>query len=99
MQNARSLFTCFAGNTNYTVIMIVSVSVPEIKIVDESGHKVVERYYKAGSALELTCIATNIGVPEEEPPMVWKHGERILSNGIRYEKHFYSPLYFHALYH
>lgn len=61
--------------------------------MDESGREVTERHYKAGSSMELTCIATNIGVPQEdEQPIVWRHGERILSNGIRYSKNLQSTL-------
>lgn len=65
------------------IIAITLVSAPEIKIVDESGREVTERYYKAGSALELTCIAENVGAPEDEQPITWRHGDRTLSEGIR----------------
>lgn len=59
---------------------------PEVTIVDESNREVTERYYKAGSALELTCIAVQVGGPGENHPISWKHGNRILTIGIRLVK-------------
>lgn len=56
---------------------------PEVKIVDELRRAVTERYYKAGSALELMCIAIQVGGPTEEHPITWRHGDRTLSKGIR----------------
>ncbi|XP_022915380.1 limbic system-associated membrane protein-like isoform X2 [Onthophagus taurus] len=62
--------------------IFLKVTAPEIKISDESGRTATERYYKAGSALELTCLASQIGGPMEEHPISWKHGDRTLSKGI-----------------
>ncbi|GJQ67373.1 hypothetical protein Trydic_g5077, partial [Trypoxylus dichotomus] len=55
---------------------------PEVRIVDELGRAVTERYYKAGSGLELMCIAVHVGVFNEEQPVTWRHGESVLTNGI-----------------
>ncbi|KAH0814234.1 hypothetical protein GEV33_008565 [Tenebrio molitor] len=63
--------------------IFLKVTAPEVRIVDESGREVTERYYKAGSALELTCLATQVGGGSENPPVTWRHGDRTLSKGIR----------------
>ncbi|KAJ3623140.1 hypothetical protein MTP99_019389 [Tenebrio molitor] len=62
--------------------IFLKVTAPEVRIVDESGREVTERYYKAGSALELTCLATQVGGGSENPPVTWRHGDRTLSKGI-----------------
>ncbi|KAG8231318.1 hypothetical protein J437_LFUL011142 [Ladona fulva] len=36
---------------------------PDLKVVDEHGHSVHDRYYKTGSTIELTCRVTNVLVP------------------------------------
>lgn len=62
-----------------------------MKIVDESSREVTERYYKAGSALELTCLANHVGGggkttakdQGQDHAFTWRHGDRILSKGIR----------------
>ncbi|XP_008199379.1 uncharacterized protein LOC103314654 [Tribolium castaneum] len=62
--------------------IFLKVTAPEVRIVDESGREVTERYYKAGSALELTCLATQVGGGSENPTITWRHGDRTLSKGI-----------------
>lgn len=62
--------------------IFLKVIAPEVQIVDESGRGVTERYYKAGSSLELTCISRHLGGASTEPPVVWKHGDRTLVKGI-----------------
>ncbi|XP_071449940.1 uncharacterized protein [Hetaerina americana] len=46
----------------------VTVLAPELKVVDEHGHAVNDRYYKTGSTIELTCRVTNILTPSH---VVW----------------------------
>ena len=58
------------------------IAAPVVMILDENSHEVSERYYKAGSALELTCIV--IQVEEPEDPVSWYHGDATLSKGITY---------------
>ncbi|KAF5284808.1 hypothetical protein FQA39_LY04533 [Lamprigera yunnana] len=68
---------------------VLNFPAPEVTIVDESGREVTERYYKAGSALELTCIATqvgNVGTGGENRPVTWRQGDRTLTMGIRFKK-------------
>ncbi|XP_031336320.1 uncharacterized protein LOC116165782 [Photinus pyralis] len=62
--------------------LFLKVTAPELTIVDESGREVTERYYKAGSALELTCIATQVGGAGENRPITWRQGDRTLTMGI-----------------
>jgi hypothetical protein len=59
----------------------VYVTAPEVVIMDENSHEVSERYYKAGSAVELTCLATQ--VEESGDYVSWRHGDVTLSKGIR----------------
>ena len=59
----------------------VYVAAPEVVIMDENSHEVSERYYKAGSAVELTCLATQ--VEETGDYVSWRHGDVTLSKGIR----------------
>lgn len=49
--------------------------------MDENDHVVSERYYKAGSAVELTCLATRLEAPMDR--VLWKHGEKVLVSGVR----------------
>ncbi|KAF5286258.1 hypothetical protein FQR65_LT12742 [Abscondita terminalis] len=65
--------------------LFLKVTAPEVTVVDESGREVTERYYKAGSALELTCIATqvgNVGTVGVNRPIIWRQGDRTLTMGI-----------------
>lgn len=59
----------------------VYVPAPEVVIMDENNHEVSERYYKAGSAVELTCLATQIEEPGDY--VSWRHGGVTLAKGIR----------------
>ncbi|XP_049817614.1 uncharacterized protein LOC109600743 [Aethina tumida] len=62
--------------------IFLKVTAPEVRIEDESGRQVTERYYKAGSSLELTCHATQVGGPSKDHPITWRHGEGTLTKGI-----------------
>lgn len=69
----------YIDKLHVTVIIVA----PQVKVMDESGRVISERYYKAGSSLELTCSALQIGGGVENISIAWKHGERTLSKGIR----------------
>ncbi|KAJ9585645.1 hypothetical protein L9F63_002565, partial [Diploptera punctata] len=57
--------------TNLTVLA------PELKVVDEHGHSVHDRYYKTGSTIELTCRVTT-SVSQTSPQVTWtKNGSRL----------------------
>ncbi|XP_060516197.1 zwei Ig domain protein zig-8-like [Cylas formicarius] len=63
----------------------LKITAPVLKIVDESGRRVFERYYRAGSTLLLTCSVSSIGFSENGQPdrdiISWKHGDRVLHVG------------------
>ncbi|XP_017771324.1 PREDICTED: uncharacterized protein LOC108558804, partial [Nicrophorus vespilloides] len=82
-QRDEGLYECQVATHPPRVKRIfLKVIAPELTISDESGRQVSERYYKAGSSLELTCFATQVGNPNEEHPIAWKHGDRTLTDGI-----------------
>lgn len=54
---------------------------PEVVIMDEKHHETSERYYKAGSAVELTCLATHIESPTDS--VTWRLGTVTLKDGVR----------------
>lgn len=51
-----------------------------MKIVDEKGHHISERYYKAGSHVELSCYAAQIQSPEDT--LTWWQANTLLAKGI-----------------
>ncbi|KAJ9585125.1 hypothetical protein L9F63_003077, partial [Diploptera punctata] len=53
---------------------------PIVVIMDENSHEVSERYYKAGSAVELTCLVTQVEEPADY--VTWRHGDVTLTKGI-----------------
>ncbi|XP_065165734.1 limbic system-associated membrane protein-like [Atheta coriaria] len=62
--------------------IFLKVIAPEVRITDESGRQVTERYYKAGSGLELACNARQVGATAEELPVSWRHDDILLTKGI-----------------
>lgn len=64
-----------------------SVSVPKVEIVDEHGATAGDKFYKAGSTIELKCVVSNI--PQPTGYVTWRHGSRTLNydttrGGIRW---------------
>ncbi|XP_055637671.1 uncharacterized protein LOC129776197 isoform X1 [Toxorhynchites rutilus septentrionalis] len=59
----------------YLVYLIVVV--PKVEIVDERGAATVDKFYKAGSTIELKCIISK--VPQPTSYVTWKHGMRMLN--------------------
>ncbi|XP_063990777.1 peroxidasin [Diachasmimorpha longicaudata] len=58
-----------------TVHLIVSV--PRVEIVDEHGATASEKFYKAGSTIELKCVVSK--VPHPSGYVTWRHGARMLN--------------------
>lgn len=59
----------------------VSAAVPRVEIVDERGLSTPDKYYKAGSTIELKCMISN--VPQPTSYVTWKHGEQMLNYDTR----------------
>lgn len=49
--------------------------------MDEKSHETSERYYKAGSGVELTCLARHIEPPTDT--VEWRLGASTLTHGVR----------------
>ncbi|KAG8230540.1 hypothetical protein J437_LFUL008363 [Ladona fulva] len=52
-------------------------AVPKVEIVDERGVAIVDKFYKAGSTIELKCVISQ--VPQLTSYVTWKHGQRMLN--------------------
>ncbi|XP_049831211.1 uncharacterized protein LOC126272415 [Schistocerca gregaria] len=77
----QGLYECQVATHPPRVLRIyLTVTAPEVSVTDEKGHLVSERYYKAGSAVELTCVATRLQGPHEA--VVWRHGDATLTTGV-----------------
>ncbi|XP_011504604.1 PREDICTED: Down syndrome cell adhesion molecule [Ceratosolen solmsi marchali] len=55
----------------------LSVSVPKVEIVDEHGATAGDKFYKAGSTIELKCVVSK--VPHPTGYVTWMHGARTLN--------------------
>ena len=51
-----------------------------MKIIDEKGYLITERYYKAGSLVELSCHAMQIQVPDDN--LRWWQASNLVTQGI-----------------
>ncbi|XP_067002752.2 uncharacterized protein [Anabrus simplex] len=60
--------------------MFLKVTAPEVFIMDDNNHEILERYYKAGSAVELLCLATQLEDPGDF--VTWRHGDEVLNKGV-----------------
>ncbi|XP_014224443.1 peroxidasin-like [Trichogramma pretiosum] len=55
----------------------LTVSVPKVEIVDEHGATAGDKFYKAGSTIELKCVVSK--VPHPTGYVTWMHGSRTLN--------------------
>ena len=63
----------------YWIFILLRISVPRIKIVDERHQEVEERiFYDKGSTIKLKCMVENI-VGEQPEYIIWKKGDRMLN--------------------
>lgn len=60
-----------------TVGSVFRVPVPKVEIVDERGDAIPDKFYKAGSTIELKCVISQ--VPQPSSYVTWKHGQRMLN--------------------
>ncbi|XP_055695746.1 fibroblast growth factor receptor 3-like [Lutzomyia longipalpis] len=58
-------------------LVYLTVVVPRVEIVDERGGAGADKFYKAGSTIELKCVITK--VPQPTTYVTWKHGQRMLN--------------------
>ncbi|XP_021928644.1 peroxidasin-like isoform X3 [Zootermopsis nevadensis] len=57
--------------------VLLNVVVPKVEIVDERGDAIPDKFYKAGSTIELKCVVSQ--VPQPSSYVTWKHGQRMLN--------------------
>ncbi|XP_066994901.2 obscurin-like [Anabrus simplex] len=57
--------------------MVISYIIPKVEIVDERGESIPDKFYKAGSTIELKCVISQ--VPQPSTYVTWKHGQRMLN--------------------
>ena len=63
----------------YWIFILLRISVPRIKIVDERHQEVEDRiFYDKGSTIKLKCMVENI-VGEQPEYIIWKKGNRMLN--------------------
>ncbi|XP_054278326.1 zwei Ig domain protein zig-8-like [Macrosteles quadrilineatus] len=60
----------------------LKVTAPEVTITDDKQHAVTERYYKAGSAVELTCLASHVETPGDN--VTWRREDRPVDKGVSF---------------
>ncbi|XP_046412032.1 opioid-binding protein/cell adhesion molecule [Neodiprion pinetum] len=58
-------------------VVYLTVSVPKVEIVDERGATAGDKFYKAGSTIELKCVVSK--VPHPSGYVTWRHGSRMLN--------------------
>ncbi|XP_073835295.1 defective proboscis extension response 14 [Musca autumnalis] len=59
------------------LLVYLTVIVPHVEILDERGSSTPEKYYKAGSTIELQCVISKI--PQPTTYITWRHNTRLLN--------------------
>jgi hypothetical protein len=62
---------CTYTNTCDFNDMLIFIA-PDLKVVDEHGHSVHDRYYKTGSTVELTCRVMTSTEHTTSPQITWR---------------------------
>ncbi|KAJ9600312.1 hypothetical protein L9F63_009388, partial [Diploptera punctata] len=57
---------------------------PELRVVDEHGHSVHDRYYKTGSTIELTCRVMTPVNHATTPEVTWNKDGSKLTSKVKY---------------
>ncbi|KAL5276713.1 hypothetical protein ACFFRR_002125 [Megaselia abdita] len=71
-------YECQVSSHPPLVLLVnLAVIVPKVEIVDERGTSTPEKYYKAGSTIELQCVISKI--PQPTSYITWMHGTRMLN--------------------
>ncbi|EAT47775.1 AAEL001127-PA [Aedes aegypti] len=74
----EGLYECqISSHPPLVFLVYLIVVVPRVEIVDERGVATVDKFYKAGSTIELKCIISK--VPQPTSYVTWKHGMRMLN--------------------
>ncbi|XP_065210789.1 uncharacterized protein LOC135838895 [Planococcus citri] len=80
-QRDDGLYECQVATHPPTIKRVyLKVTAPELKIIDEKGNIISERYYKAGSHVELSCFAAQI--QSSVDTLTWWKANTILAKGI-----------------
>ncbi|XP_065095573.1 peroxidasin [Ochlerotatus camptorhynchus] len=74
----EGLYECqISSHPPLVFLVYLIVVVPRVEIVDERGLATIDKFYKAGSTIELKCIISK--VPQPTSYVTWKHGMRMLN--------------------
>lgn len=74
----RNFQTCpFFSTLINTCHSLFVFTVPHVEILDERGSTTPEKYYKAGSTIELQCVISKI--PQPSSYITWRHNTRLLN--------------------
>ncbi|XP_046662506.1 protein sidekick-like isoform X1 [Homalodisca vitripennis] len=75
-------YTCSVDNLASASVFVNILNTPEVIIKDQRNRVVTERYYMVGSAVELTCLASQVETPREN--ITWWRGEVPILEGVSY---------------
>ncbi|XP_046400785.1 uncharacterized protein LOC124167051 [Ischnura elegans] len=74
----EGLYECQISTHPPKVIQIyMHINAPEVQIIDEHGRPLFEKYYKADSTIQLTCIVRHVSMTSSY--VAWIHGETVLN--------------------
>ncbi|XP_071449925.1 zwei Ig domain protein zig-8-like [Hetaerina americana] len=74
----EGLYECQISTHPPKVIQIyMHINAPEVQIIDEHGRPLFEKYYKADSTIQLTCIVRHVSMTSSY--VTWIHGESVLN--------------------